>query len=183
MEYLNVKFLGSEIMVINRDGEPYVAMRTVVDGMGLDWSSHFINLKQRFKSSVVEIITVAGDERNRSMLCLPLRKLFGWMMTINPDKVAPHKRQTIIRYQEECDDVLWQYWTTGIANREKILQEMEELKKQQEESEARGSTAGKALNQRKLEKRQLEMRFAAIIQLDLFTDSLIKTNQREKNAD
>ncbi|WP_367448745.1 phage antirepressor N-terminal domain-containing protein [Snodgrassella alvi] len=168
MEYLNVNFLGSEIMVINHDGEPYVAMRTVVDGMGLDWASQFTKIKQKFKSTVVEIATVANDERNRSMLCLPLRKLFGWLVTINPNKVASHKRQTIIRYQNECDDALWQYWTTGIANREKILQEMELLKKQQAESAARGSAAGKALNQRKLEKRQLEMQLAAINQLDLF---------------
>ena len=168
MEYLNVNFLGSEIMVINHDGEPYVAMRTVVEGMGLGWGSQFIKIKQRFKSTVMEIETVANDERNRSMLCLPLRKLFGWLMTINPNKVASHKRQTIIRYQNECDDALWQYWTTGIANREKILQEMELLKKQQAESVARGSAAGKALYQRKLEKRQLEQQLVAINQLDLF---------------
>ena len=168
MEYLNVNFLGSEIMIIDRDGEPYVAMRTVVEGMGLGWGSQFIKIKQRFKSTVMEIETVANDERNRSMLCLPLRKLFGWLMTINPNKVASHKRQTIIRYQNECDDALWQYWTTGIANREKILQEMELLKKQQAESVARGSAAGKALYQRKLEKRQLEQQLVAINQLDLF---------------
>lgn len=168
MEYLNVNFLGSEIMIINHDGEPYVAMRTVVEGMGLGWGSQFIKIKQRFKSTVMEIETVANDERNRSMLCLPLRKLFGWLMTINPNKVASHKRQTIIRYQNECDDALWQYWTTGIANREKILQEMELLKKQQAESVARGSAAGKALYQRKLEKRQLEQQLVAINQLDLF---------------
>ena len=168
MEYLNVNFLGSEIMIINHDGEPYVAMRTVVEGMGLGWGSQFIKIKQRFKSTVMGIETVANDERNRSMLCLPLRKLFGWLMTINPNKVASHKRQTIIRYQNECDDALWQYWTTGIANREKILQEMELLKKQQAESVARGSAAGKALYQRKLEKRQLEQQLVAINQLDLF---------------
>ena len=168
MEYLNVKFLGSEIMVINRDGEPYVAMRTVVDGMGLDWATQFTKIKQRFISVVVEITTTGKDGKNYKMLCLPLRKLFGWMMTINPNKVAPHKKQTIIRYQEECDEVLWQYWTTGIVNREKILQEMELLKKQQAESEARGSAAGKALYHRKLEKRQLEMQLATINQLDLF---------------
>lgn len=168
MEYLNVKFLGSEIMVINRDGEPYVAMRTVVDGMGLDWATQFTKIKQRLISVVVEITTTGKDGKNYKMLCLPLRKLFGWMMTINPNKVAPHKKQTIIRYQEECDEVLWQYWTTGIVNREKILHEMDLLKKQQAESEARGSAAGKALYQRKLEKRQLEMQLAAINQLDLF---------------
>ena len=142
MEYLNVNFLGSEIMVINHDGEPYVAMRTVVDGMELDWASQFTKIKQRFISVVVEITTTGKDGKNYKMLCLPLRKLFGWLMTINPDKVASHKRQTIIRYQNECDDALWQYWTTGIANREKILQKMELLKKQQAESVACGSAVG-----------------------------------------
>ena len=168
MEYLNVNFLGSEIMVINHDGEPYVAMRTVVLGMGLDWKSQFSKIKQRFDSVVVEITTTGKDGKNYKMLCLPLRKLFGWLVTINPNKVASHKRQTIIRYQNECDDALWQYWTNGIANREKILQEMELLKKQQAESVARGSAAGKALYQRKLEKRQLEQQLVAINQLDLF---------------
>lgn len=172
MEYLNVNFLGSEIMVIDHNGQPYVAMRTVVDGMGLNWETQFRKINHKFKSTVVILTMVANDGKNRTMVCLPLKKLFGWMMTINPNKVAPDKKQTIIRYQEECDEALWQYWTTGIANREKILQELENLKKQQAESKARGSEAGRALNKRKLEKRQLEMQLAAINQLDMFKQTI-----------
>ena len=53
MEYLNVNFLGSEIMVINHDGEPYVAMHTVVNGMGLTWQPQHRKLtsNQRWGSS------------------------------------------------------------------------------------------------------------------------------------
>ncbi|WP_428454186.1 phage antirepressor N-terminal domain-containing protein [Photobacterium kasasachensis] len=44
------------------------------------------------------------------MICLPLRKLFGWLQTISPNKVKPEIRNLVIQYQNECDDVLWQYW-------------------------------------------------------------------------
>ena len=49
------------------------------------------------------------------MLCLPLRKLFGWLTGINTGKIRAALRDTVATYQNECDDVLWQYWTDGIA--------------------------------------------------------------------
>ena len=50
------------------------------------------------------------------MLCLPLRKLVGWLMTLSPNKIKnPEVRGRIIQYQNECDDALWHYWNDGIA--------------------------------------------------------------------
>lgn len=125
MEYSYINFLGSEIMaIINHDGEQYVAMRSVVDVLGLDWNSQLIEIKQRFKSSIVEITATGKDGKNCKMLCLPFRKLFGWLMTIDPDEVTPQKKETIIRYQKESNNALWQYMTTGkasIANPEEVL--------------------------------------------------------------
>ena len=111
MEYLYVNFLGSEIMVINHYGESYVAMRTVVDGIRLSWNGQFVNIKQKFKSVVVENITTGKDVKNYKMLCLPLRKFFGWLMTINPNKVASHKRQTLSAIRM---NVTMHYGITGL---------------------------------------------------------------------
>lgn len=36
-------------------------------------------------------------------------------MTISPNKVKPELRDTVIMYQNECDDVLWDCWTKGQA--------------------------------------------------------------------
>ena len=38
-------------------------------------------------------------------------KLAGWLMTISPNKVKPELRETVMAYQAECDDVLWQHWS------------------------------------------------------------------------
>lgn len=113
---INVPFYGSELYVVNHNGEPYTPMKPIVEGMGMDWKSQFIKLKQRFKTCVVEItMQLPGDNQRRSVICLALRKLAAWLNTISPNKVRPEIRERVIRYQEECDDVLYEYWTKGQA--------------------------------------------------------------------
>lgn len=111
---INVPFYGSELYVVNRNGEPYAPMRPIIDGMGMDWASQFTKLKQRFKTSVVKItMQLPGDNQRREVICLALRKLAAWLNTISPNKVRSEIRERVIRYQEECDDVLYEYWTKG----------------------------------------------------------------------
>lgn len=110
---INVPFHGDNLYVVNYNGQPYVPMKPIVEGMGMDWASQFTKLKQRFKSTIAEITMVAEDGKSRNMLCIALRKLSGWLHTISPNKVKPEIRDKVIRYQEECDDVLYEYWTTG----------------------------------------------------------------------
>lgn len=120
---INVPFYGSELYVVNHDGEPYTPMKPIVDGMGMDWKSQFIKLKQRFKTCMVEItIQLPGDNQRRSVICLALRKLAAWLNTISPNKVRPEIRDKVIRYQEECDDVLYEYWTKGQATNPRVAE-------------------------------------------------------------
>ncbi|MCL8556981.1 phage antirepressor Ant [Proteus mirabilis] len=109
---INVPFHGNNLYVVNFNGEPYVPMKPIVEGMGLAWGAQFIKIKQRFGKGVseIEIPTKTG---NQNMICLALRKLAGWLHTISPNKVKPEIRDKVIQYQEECDDVLYEYWTTG----------------------------------------------------------------------
>ncbi|HEK3113848.1 TPA: phage antirepressor N-terminal domain-containing protein [Proteus mirabilis] len=110
---INVPFHGNNLYVVNYKGQPYVPMKPIVEGMGLTWQSQFEKIKQRFKSTITEIVIVAADGKERNMICLALRKLAGWLHTISPNKVKPEIRDKVIKYQEECDDVLYEYWTTG----------------------------------------------------------------------
>ncbi|EPN2627007.1 phage antirepressor N-terminal domain-containing protein [Salmonella enterica] len=113
---INVPFHGAELYVVNHNGEPYTPMKPIVEGMGMDWASQFTKMKQRFKTSIVKItMQLPGDEQRREILCLALRKLAGWLQTISPNKVKPEIRDKVIKYQEECDDVLYDYWTKGKA--------------------------------------------------------------------
>ncbi|EFO2416305.1 phage antirepressor N-terminal domain-containing protein [Escherichia coli] len=111
---INVPFHGAELYVVNHNGEPYTPMKPIVEGMGMDWASQFTKMKQRFKTSIVKItMQLPGDEQRREIICLALRKLAGWLQTISPNKVRHEIRDKVIQYQEECDDVLYEYWTKG----------------------------------------------------------------------
>lgn len=111
---INVPFYGNSLFVVEHNGEPYTPMKPIIDGMGMDWASQFTKLKQRFKTSIVKItMQLPGDNQRRDIICLALRKLAGWLQTISPNKVRPEIRDKVIQYQEECDDVLYEYWTKG----------------------------------------------------------------------
>lgn len=109
---INVPFHGSELYVVNHNGEPYTPMKPIVDGMGLAWQSQLQKLRSRFPKGITEIVipSLGGAQK---MICLALRKLAAWLNTISPNKVKPEIRDCVIQYQEECDDVLYEYWTKG----------------------------------------------------------------------
>ncbi|HBA8349806.1 TPA: phage antirepressor Ant [Escherichia coli] len=111
---INVPFHGAELYVVNHNGEPYTPMKPIVEGMGMTWQSQHRKLMERFKTCIIEMmIQLPGDTQRRLVICLALRKLAGWLQTISPNKVRPEIRDNVIHYQEECDDVLYEYWTKG----------------------------------------------------------------------
>ncbi|MFM4768394.1 phage antirepressor N-terminal domain-containing protein [Aeromonas veronii] len=115
-----VPFHGNNLYLVDHQGEPYVPMKPVVEGMGLAWQPQHEKIKQRFNSTITEMVIVAQDGKNRAMTCLPLRKLPAWLYSVQPGKVSPEVREKVVAYQEECDEVLWQYWTTGKADRQSV---------------------------------------------------------------
>lgn len=109
---INVPFHGDNLYLVSHNGEPFVPMKPVVQGMGLDWPTQFTKIKQRFAKGIVEI-TIPAKGGGQPMTCLAFRKFAGWLHTINVGKVRADLREKVARYQEECDDVLYQYWMQG----------------------------------------------------------------------
>lgn len=118
---ITVPFHNANLLVVNHNNQPYTPMKPIVEGMGLAWNAQYTKLKQRFSSVIMEIITTGKDGKKYEMVCLPLRKLFGWLMSISSNKVKPELRENVIKYQNECDDVLWDYWTKGVALNSRIV--------------------------------------------------------------
>jgi hypothetical protein len=113
---ISVPFQGATLTLIDHEGEPFAAMRPIVEGMGITWEPQRAKLRddgQRWKCH--DIVAVAEDGKRRKMICLPLRKLAGWLAGISVRKVKPEIRDRLTAFQEECDDALWAYWTAGRA--------------------------------------------------------------------
>ena len=109
---INVPFHGNNLCIVNHDGRPYVPMKPIVEGMGLSWEPQLRKLNQRFTKGMIKMVipSIGGAQET---VCLAMHKLTGWLFSIMPNKVKPEIRDKVIQYQEECDDVLYEYWTTG----------------------------------------------------------------------
>jgi len=112
-----VPFHQNNLLLIEHNGEPFTAMRPIVEGMGLNWTRQYRKIKDNSKrwGTVALKATVGKDGKNRELICMPVRKLPAFMASIHPSKVKPELRKTIEMYQDECDDALWAYWSEGVA--------------------------------------------------------------------
>ncbi|HAX4889858.1 TPA: hypothetical protein JZG00_001532 [Escherichia coli] len=109
-----VPFNGQQILTAVAAGVTYVAMRQIVENIGIDWTGQSVKLrKMKDKFNCRDISMVAADGKLRKLLCIPMKKLNGWLFSINPEKVRADIRDKLIQYQEECFTVLHDYWTKG----------------------------------------------------------------------
>ncbi|ENB0170903.1 phage antirepressor N-terminal domain-containing protein [Escherichia coli] len=111
-----VPFNGQQIITAMAAGVAYVAMKPIVENLGMSWGTQQQKLmKQLDKFNCIHMNMVTADGKLRKLLCLPLKKLNGWLFSINPEKVRADIRDKLIQYQEECFTVLHDYWTKGKA--------------------------------------------------------------------
>ncbi|GAB3528717.1 phage antirepressor N-terminal domain-containing protein [Photobacterium alginatilyticum] len=107
---ITVPFHGSNLVIVEHESQPFTPMKPIVEGMGVSWQGQHQKLKNNPQRWGIKEILIPSIDKHNAMICLPLRKLFGWLQTLSPNKVKPEIRNLVIQYQNECDDVLWQYW-------------------------------------------------------------------------
>lgn len=112
-----IKFHNQALSTVQHNGQPYVAMKPIVEAIGLDWDGQRQRIRrhQVLSEGAVMITAVAEDGRKRQMSFLPLKMLNGWLFGIDVNRVKPEIRDTLIDYQRECFDVLNDYWNKGVA--------------------------------------------------------------------
>ena len=107
-----VKFNNQQVPVFFHNDKPYVAMKPICENIGLDWVSQHKRLKRNhvLNSTMVIMTIVAQDSKEREAVCLPLGFLNGWLMGVDANKVRPEIKETLVKYQLECYDVLYKHF-------------------------------------------------------------------------
>ncbi len=86
-------------------------IRPLCDFLGVSWDPQRrrINRDPVLSRKIQRVtVTVTDSYRTigREMLCLPLDYLNGWLFGINASRVKEEIRDRLIRYQEECYQIL-----------------------------------------------------------------------------
>jgi len=109
-----VDFHGYPLITVNRDGEIYVALKPMIEHIGLDWEGQ----RQRIQRdevlsgcACVIKVQMPGDDQRRDVLFLPLQYLNGWLFGIDTNRILNDEvRRRIVEYKRECYEVLYRYW-------------------------------------------------------------------------
>ncbi|WP_047686398.1 MULTISPECIES: phage antirepressor N-terminal domain-containing protein [Xenorhabdus] len=186
MHTITVPFYDDELYVVEYNNEPYVPMKPIAEGMGMDWKSQLTKLNQRFSKGMVEI-TIPTKGGSQSMACLALRKLSGWLTTIYPNKVKPEIKDKVIRYQDECDDVLYEYWTKGVVvnpRKRSVLEELNQACADLKRDKQLASVFGTGLNEWKKVRPEHESKIRGLVgqATDLVLDLVLAETGKGKTT-
>lgn len=108
-----ITFNDHELLTVEIDGHPHVAMRPICEALGVDWKSQFNRLKRDPVLSTCMVVTtmqIPGDDQRREVLFLDLDYLNGWLFGISALRVKPELRDRVIKYQRECYKALAGYF-------------------------------------------------------------------------
>lgn len=97
----------------------FVPVKPICDAVGIDFASQRNKLQadETLGPTMAIIATVASDEKDREMVCLPLKFIYGWLFTINPGKVAPEAKERVLRYRLECYEALYRHFAGSLRRR------------------------------------------------------------------
>lgn len=111
-----IQFHSQQLIVLNHQNKPYVAMKPVCENIGLDWAAQLKRIKrhQVLRSGMV-IMTTPSKQGLQEYVCLPISMINGWLFGIETSRVKPEIRATLEQYQLECFDVLYSHFMPKVA--------------------------------------------------------------------
>lgn len=111
-----IDFHGAKLIAVPGDKPEttLVAMKPIVEGMGLDWTYQFRKISGHpVLSTCVAVIAIQmpGDDQVREHTFLSLEMMNFWLATIHPDRIKDQAvRANVIEYQTECARVLFNHF-------------------------------------------------------------------------
>ena len=107
------KINNQELIIISENANKFVPIKPICDALGIDYPTQYQKLKE--DEDLVSTIglrpMVAADGKQREMVCLPLKYIFGWLFTISPKNVAPEAKESVRRYRIECYKALFDHFS------------------------------------------------------------------------
>lgn len=110
---VTIPFYDDNLVIqLGEDGEIYVALRPIVEALGLDWSGQLQRIKRDPVLSeeirtISVVITPTQMPRERGegakyYICLPKQYLSGFLFGINANRVREEIRESVIKWQREA---------------------------------------------------------------------------------
>ena len=101
-------------IMASNDPRQLVPIKPICDALGIDAKAqrNRIDRDEILNSTGVIMTSVAADGKEREMYCIPLRYVFGWLFSIDTNRVDEEARPSVIKYKMQCYDVLYDHFSS-----------------------------------------------------------------------
>lgn len=113
-EIVTVNFRGDELYGFKQDDGTFLALKPMVEAMGLDWSAQFRRVQRDpiLVEGIAMMATPFGRGGDQDCLCIKLELVNGWLFTIDSSRIKDETvRQKVQTYQRECYQVLHDHFS------------------------------------------------------------------------
>lgn len=108
-EIVTVNFRGDDLYGFKQDDGTFLALKPMVEAMGLDWSAQLKRVKRDpiLSEGMAMMATPFGRGGDQECACIKLDLVNGWLFTIDSSRITNDEvRQRVQTYQRECYQVL-----------------------------------------------------------------------------
>lgn len=115
-EIVSVNFRGDELYGFKQDDGVFVALKPIVEAMGMDWSAQYRRVQRDpiLSEGIAIMATPWGRGGSQDAVCLKMDLLNGWLFTIDSSRITNLEvREKVIVYQRECYGVLYRHFSKG----------------------------------------------------------------------
>lgn len=101
-------------IVSTSDEQKLVPIKPICEALGIDDKAqrNRIYRDDILSSTVVMTTLVAADGKEREMFCLPLEYIFGWLFSIDHERISDDSKAMVLHYKRECYHALFLHFTS-----------------------------------------------------------------------
>ena len=117
-EIVTVNFRGDDLYGFKQDDGVFVALKPMVEAIGLAWNGQFERVnRDPVLSKGVRVMRIPfGRGGAQEAVCIKMDLVNGWLFGIDSSRIKDDEvRQRVILYQEECYGVLFAHFYRGEA--------------------------------------------------------------------
>lgn len=118
-EIVTVNFRGDELYGFKQADGVYLALKPVVEAMGIDWSAQYRRVQRDpiLSEGIAMMATPFGRGGEQQALCLNVELIQGWLFTIDSSRIRDEDvRRKVQLYQRECYAVLHAHFTGKVKH-------------------------------------------------------------------
>lgn len=111
---VTVNFRGDDLYGFKQDDGTFLALKPMVEAMGLDWSAQYRRVQRDpiLAEGIAIMATPFGRGGDQDALCIKLELVNGWLFTIDSSRIKDEAvKQKVQTYQRECYQVLHDHFS------------------------------------------------------------------------